>query len=166
MGLHGSNYIGTQLSSVGQRTFFGFDPREGKRFDTPFQETTEEEIDRSLELAARGFPMFRGSTPAVVAGFLERIAREIAQLGDQLIDQAGSESGLRREWLIGEPMINQLRFLADLAPKGSFVGACVDPALPGRKAVASVFGASNFPPAFSVAGDTASAFAATNPVVA
>ena len=182
MALHGNNFIGMQLSSAGRKTFFGFDPRRGKQLDTPFHEATEAEINRALELAAKAFPGLRESTPQVIAGFLERIASEIEQLGDQLIDQAASESGLGRERLTGERgrTVNQLRLFANLVKDGSSADARIDPALPDRKPVPRpdlrrmlipvgpvvVFGASNFPLAFSVAGgDTASAFAAKNPVV-
>lgn len=182
MALHGRNFIGMQLSSSGPKTFFGFDPRRGKQLDTPFHEATEEEIDRSLKLAAKAFVVLRESTAQVIAGFLERIAVELEQLGDLLIDQAASESGLARERLTGERgrTLNQLRMFATLVQDGSFVDARIDPALPDRKPLprpdlrrmlipigpVAVFGASNFPLAFSVAGgDTASAFAARNPVV-
>ncbi|MGH9737321.1 MAG: aldehyde dehydrogenase (NADP(+)) [Candidatus Acidiferrales bacterium] len=182
MALHGNNFIGTQLSSAGPKKFFAFDPREGKPLDTPFREATEEEINRSLELAAKAFPVFRESAPPVIAAFLERIAGEIEQLGDQLIDQAASESGLGRERLTGERgrTVNQLRFFANLVKDESFVDARIDPALPQRKPLPRpdlrrilipigpvvIFGASNFPLAFSVAGgDTASAFAARCPVI-
>jgi len=182
MVLHGRNFIGTQLSSAGSKTFFGFDPHKGKPLDTAFHEATEEEINRSLELAAQAFPVLRGSASQVIGEFLERIASEIEQLGDLLIDQAVSESGLGRERLAGERgrTVNQLRLFAKLVQDGSFVDARIDTALPDRKPVPRpdlrrmsipvgpviVFGASNFPLAFSVAGgDTASAFAAKNPVV-
>lgn len=182
MVLHGRNFIGMQLSSAGSKTFFGFDPRRGKQLDIPFHEATEGEIDRSLELAAKAFPVLRETAPQAIAGFLERIAVEIEQLGDLLIDQAASESGLGRERLTGERgrTVNQLRLFAKLVQDGSFVDARIDPALPDRKPLPRpdlrrmlipvgpvvVFGASNFPLAFSVAGgDTSSAFAARNPVV-
>ena len=182
MVLHGRNFIGMQLSSAGPKTFFGFDPRNGKPLDTPFHEATEGEIDRSLKLAAQAFPVLRESPPQVIAGFLERIADEIEQLGDLLIDQAASESGLGRERLTGERgrTVHQLRLFANLVQDGSIVEARIDPALPDRRPLPRpdlrrmlipvgpviVFGASNFPLAFSVAGgDTASAFAAKNPVV-
>src|SRR5215470_13957502 len=182
MVLHGSNFIGMQLSSAGPKTFFGFDPRRGKRLDTPFHEATKEEIDRSLELAAKAFPVFRESTPQVIAGFLERIASEIEQLGDLLIDQAASESGLGRERLTSERgrTVHQLRLFANLVRDGSHVEARIDTSLPDRKPIpkpdlrrmlipvgpVAVFGASNFPLAFSVAGgDTASALAAGCAVV-
>jgi 2,5-dioxopentanoate dehydrogenase len=180
--LHGRNFLGSQLSSAGSTTFFGFDPRAGSQLDTPFHEATEDEIGQALRLAAQAFPILRQSTPQVIAGFLQRIAVEIEQLGDRLIDQAARESGLGRDRLIAERgrTINQLCLFAGLVQDGSFLDARIDPALPDRKPLPRpdlrrmliplgpvvVFGASNFPLAFSVAGgDTASAFAAKNPVV-
>ena len=182
MGLHGKNFVGNQLSGLGRKTFFGFNPRTGKQLDTAFYEATEEEINRSLDLAARAFPILREATPQVIAGFLETIAAEIEALGNQLIEQAAAETGLGSDRLTGERgrTVNQLRMFANLVKEGSFVDARIDPALPDRKPLPRpdlrrmlipigpvvVFGASNFPLAFSVAGgDTASAFAAKNPVV-
>ena len=182
MALHGKNFVGTQLSAAGEKMFFGFDPRGGKQLAVPFHEATENEINRSVELAARAFPVLRESTPQVIAGLLEAIAAEIESLGDLLIDQAMLESGLGCQRLTAERgrTVGQLRLFAGLVKDGSFVDARIDPALPERKPLPRpdlrrmlipigpviVFGASNFPLAFSVAGgDTASALAAKNPVV-
>src|SRR5689334_21081933 len=99
MVLHGRNFIGTELSAAGQKTFFGFDPKAGNRLETPFHEATEKEIHRALELAAKAFPVLRESTPQVIAGFLEGIAKEIEALGDPLIGQAVRKSGLGRDRL-------------------------------------------------------------------
>jgi len=182
MNLHGKNFVGGQLSGLGQKAFFGYDPRAGRQLDTPFHEATEEEINRAMELAAQAFLVYRESSPATVAGFLETIAAEIEALGEQLIDQADTETGLGKDRLTSERgrTVNQLRMFAGLVKEGSFVDARIDPALPDRKPVPRpdlrrmlipvgpvvVFGAGNFPLAYSVAGgDTASALAAKNPVV-
>jgi NADP-dependent aldehyde dehydrogenase len=182
MNLHGKNFIGGELSGLGQKTFFGYDPRAGRQLDTPFHEATEEELNRSMELAAQAFPVFRESPPPTVVGFLEAIAAEIEALGEQLIDQAATETGLGKDRLTSERgrTVNQLRLFASLVKEGSFVDARIDPALPDRRPVprpdlrrmlipvgpVAVFGAGNFPLAYSVAGgDTASALAAKNPVV-
>jgi NADP-dependent aldehyde dehydrogenase len=182
MTLHGKNFIGTQLSARGKKTFYGHDPRAGKQLETAFHEATLEEIDDALNLATDATPALRAASAETIAGFLENIATEIEALGDPLIDQAVTESGLGRDRLTGERgrTVNQLRLFANLVKEGSFVDARIDPALPDRKPLprpdlrrmlipvgpAVVFGASNFPLAFSVAGgDTASAFAAKNPVV-
>ena len=133
-----------------------------------------------MNLAADAAPALRESSAETIAGFLENIAAEIEAIGDPLIDQAMSESGLGRDRLSGERgrTVNQLRLFANLVKEGSFVDARIDPALPDRKPLPRpdlrrmlipigpvvVFGASNFPLAFSVAGgDTASALAAKNP---
>jgi acyl-CoA reductase-like NAD-dependent aldehyde dehydrogenase len=79
MSLHGKNFIGTELSALGTKTFFGFDPRAGKQLETSFCEATEEEIDRSLQLAAQAFPVLRESSATVISGFLEAIASEIVR---------------------------------------------------------------------------------------
>ena len=182
MAFHGKNFIGGQLSASGPKVFCGFDPRAGKQLETPFYPATAEEIDRALELAAEAFPILRQQSAETIARFLEAIAAEIEGLGDRLIAQASAESGLGRDRLTGERgrTVNQLRLFAGVVREGSFVNARIDPGLPDRKPVARpdlrrmliplgpvvVFGASNFPLAFSVAGgDTASAFAAKNPVI-
>ncbi len=116
------------------------------------------------------------------ADFLDRIAEEILALGDALIERCGLESGLPPGRLTGERgrTMNQLRLFAEVLREGSWVEARIDPALPDRTPIprpdlrrmliplgpVAVFGASNFPLAFSVAGgDTASALAAGCPVV-
>jgi NADP-dependent aldehyde dehydrogenase len=182
MALHGKNFIGSKLSAVGQKTFHGFNPRTGQQLSTAFHQATEDEIDQALNLAADAFPAFRESSPETVAAFLEAIAQGIEALGDQLIEQTASETGLGRDRLVSERgrTMNQLRIFASLVREGSFVDARIDTALPDRKPIPRpdlrrmliplgpvvVFGASNFPLAYSVAGgDTASAFAAKNPVI-
>jgi 2,5-dioxopentanoate dehydrogenase len=182
MTLHGKNFVGAQLSARGQKTFFGHDPRAGKQLERAFHEATLEEIDEAISLAADAAPVLRASSAETIAGFLENIAGEIEALGDSLIEQAATESGLGRDRLTGERgrTVGQLRLFAALVKDGSFVDARIDSALPDRKPLPRpdlrrmlipvgpvvVFGASNFPLAFSVAGgDTASAFAAKNPVI-
>src|ERR1700688_3907953 len=120
--------------------------------------------------------------PEVLATFLERIGDGIMAVGDRLISTCAEETALSADRLIGERarMVNQLRMFAGLVREGSWIDARIDTALPDRKPVPkpdlrrmllplgpiAVFGASNFPLAFSVAGvDTASALAAGCPVV-
>jgi alpha-ketoglutaric semialdehyde dehydrogenase len=182
MSFHGKNFIGSRLSGLGTRTFFGFNPRAGQQLDTAFHEATEAEINLALDLAHAAFPVLREVASETIVAFLEAIAANIEALGDQLINQAALESGLGRDRLTGERgrTVGQLRLFASLVKDGSFVDARIDTPLPDRKPLPRpdlrrmlmpvgpvvVFGASNFPLAFSVAGgDTASAFAARNPVV-
>jgi len=182
MALHGKNFIGAQLSALGAKTFHGYDPRAGKQLEIAFHQANDEEIDRALNLASDAASVLREQSADAVANFLDEIAKQIETLGDALIEQAMTESGLGRDRLAGERgrTVNQLRMFAGVVREGSFVDARVDTALPDRKPLprpdlrrmliplgpVAVFGASNFPLAFSVAGgDTASAFAAKNPVV-
>src|SRR5690606_4542245 len=116
-------------------------------------------------------------SPAERAAFLRAIAEEILALDSILLARAGSETGLPEGRLTGERgrTVGQLRLFAEVLEEGSWVGARIDTALPDRAPLprpdlrrmlvpigpVAVFGASNFPLAFSVAGgDTASALAA------
>src|SRR4030088_950586 len=125
---------------------------------------------------------FRAPGAKERATFLRRIAEQIEMLGDELIQVCHEESKLTVDRLRGERVrtINQLVMFADLIEEGSWVDARIDTAQPERKPIpkpdlrrmliplgpVAVFGASNFPLAFSVAGgDTASAFSAGCPVV-
>src|SRR5205807_1833125 len=116
------------------------------------------------------------------AELLRQIAADIEALGNDLIECTALETALSQDRLRGElaRTSNQLRLFASVAEEGSWVGARIDRADPGRKPApkpdlrsmlrplgpVAVFGASNFPLTFSVAGgDTASALAAGNPVV-
>src|SRR5262245_52179627 len=135
MGLHGKNFIGAELSAAGQKTFYGFDPRAGKSLDTPFHQGTSEEIDQALSLASDAFSILREASAETIAGFLENIAIEIEALGDELIQQAGAEAGLKASRVKGERIrtTDQLRMFASLVKEGSFVDARIDTALPDLK---------------------------------
>lgn len=182
MALHGKNLIAGKESSLGSKQIFAFDPGKGQSLPTPYIEATDAEIDSAMNAAADAFIALRNSTADTIASFLETIANEIEALGDELIETASQESGLPVPRLTGERArtTGQLRLFASVVKEGSFVDARIDTALPDRKPLPRpdlrrmlipigpvvVFGASNFPLAFSVAGgDTASGLAAKNPVV-
>ena len=183
MNLHGLNLIaGTRLEPHG-RSFRAHNPRESQPLDPLFHEANPADADRALHHADDAFQMYRRSSGPQRADFLEIIAEEIEQLGDLLLDRAHRETGLPLDRLTGERgrTANQLRLFASVAREGSWCDARIDTALPQRQPVPKpdlrrmllplgpviVFGASNFPLAFSVAGgDTASAFAAGCPVIA
>ena len=135
-----------------------------------------------MQLADSAFPVYRGLSAEQRAAFLERIADEIVALGDALLERANQETALPLARLTGERgrTVNQLKMFAALVREGSWVDARIDRAQPDRQPLpkpdlrrmliplgpVAVFGASNFPFAFSVAGgDTASALAAGCPVV-
>jgi alpha-ketoglutaric semialdehyde dehydrogenase len=180
--MHGKNLVGSEPSSSGEKTFRAYDPRAGEAVGPTFHEATEREIEQAGELAASAAVKMRKLSAEQIAEFLMAIGEEISAIGDPLIARAAQETGLDETRLIGERgrTLNQIKMFADIVKEGSWVDARIDPALPDRKPLprpdlrrmlepigpVAVFGASNFPLAFSVAGgDTISAFAARNPVI-
>lgn len=175
------NLIGYTYTG-GKKTFKAIDPSSGNELPGDFHIASDEDIDKALELADRAFGVYRYIDKKTKANFLRCIAQEINAIGDELIERAMAESGLPQGRLQGERgrTTGQLNLFADLVEEGSWVEAVIDNALPDRQPApradirkmlvpvgpAMVFGASNFPLAFSVAGgDTASALAAGCPVV-
>lgn len=140
------------------------------------------DVDRACALAEAAFDTYRAADYELRAQFLEAIAEQILAIGDRLIEAATCESGLPRLRIEGERgrTIGQLRLFADVVRAGDWLQVRIDPAQPDRAPLprpdirlrmiplgpVAVFGASNFPLAFSTAGgDTASALAAGCPVV-
>jgi NADP-dependent aldehyde dehydrogenase len=140
------------------------------------------DVAAACAAAAAAFDTYRATDRETRAAFLERIADEIVAIGDSLIEAYIAESGLPRGRGEGERgrTVGQLRLFADVVRKGQWQQLRIDPALPDRAPLprpdlrlrmipvgpVAVFGASNFPLAFSTAGgDTASALAAGCPVV-
>lgn len=140
------------------------------------------EVDQAAKLAWSAFDQFRETSLEERATFLEAVAEQILALGDALTDRGVAETGLPRARLEGERgrTVNQLRLFAGVVRSGNWLDVRIDTAMPEREPLprsdlrlryiplgpVAVFGASNFPLAFSVAGgDTASAFAAGCPVV-
>jgi len=182
MELHGKNIIGGRLCAGGTRSFAAVNPETNERLEPVFTEATETEVGRALELAAAAFVEYRRKTPEERAAFLDAIGAEIMALGDELIKRANAETALPHARLMAERTrtIGQFGLFAKLIREGSWVDARIERAQPGRKPApkpdlrrmlapigpVAVFGASNFPLAYSVAGgDTAAALAAGNPVV-
>jgi NADP-dependent aldehyde dehydrogenase len=182
MVIQGKNIIGFAHSAIGEKTFHGFNPRAGATLEPAFFEAAPDEVESALELAAKAAVTLRALSAEKRAEFLQAVREEILALGDTLVERAAEESGLDTARLQGERdrTTNQLKLFADIVKEGSWVDARLDTALPERKPLprpdirrmlrpigpVAVFGASNFPLAFSVAGgDTAAAWAAGNPVV-
>ena len=182
MSLHGKSLVAGALRPAGPATFSAYNPLLGIAFKPAFEEAADPLVEEALHAAQLALAGFRRSTPERRAVFLEAIATEILGLGDTLLERAHQETGLPLERLTGERgrTVGQLRLFAQLLREGSWCDARVDTALPERTPLprpdlrrvlvpigpVAVFGASNFPLAFSVAGgDTASALAAGCPVV-
>lgn len=145
-------------------------------------EKSQVNISAVMDSAEAAFAAYRNTAPIKRAEFLERIADEIAAIGDPLILTASEETNLPAPRLMGERArtIMQLRAFATMLREGSWVDAAIDTAIPDRTPMPKpdirkmvvplgpvvVFGASNFPFAYSTAGgDTASALAAGCPVI-
>lgn len=182
MKLHGKNIIAGAGSATGDTTFEGMNPATQQPLPGRFYMASSAEIDQALEAAQTAFSVYRNTSPQHRATFLRNIGEQIIALGPALIERTMAESGLPQARLEGERSrtVGQLNKFADTLLEGSWVQARIDPALPERQPLprpdirsmylpigpVAVFGASNFPLAFSVAGgDTAAALAAGCPVV-
>jgi NADP-dependent aldehyde dehydrogenase len=182
MTITGEMLIGASAHRGSEGEFRAVDPASGETLEPAFGGGGAAEVDRACALAWAAFDAFRESGLEQRATFLEAVAQNILDIGDDLITRAMAESGLPRARLEGERgrTVGQLRLFAQVVREGSWIEARIDPAMPARAPLprpdirqrhiplgpVAVFGASNFPLAFSVAGgDTASAFAAGCPVV-
>lgn len=175
----GGQIIGYDLSKEGSRTFQPYDPALQETIPEVFTDATAGEVDAAAGKAAVAYKIYGKLPGKNKATFLDAIAAKIEEAGDELINAAQRETGLPSGRLTGERgrTVNQLRLFARLLEDGSWVNARIDKADPDKQlpdlrqmqvplGIAGVFGASNFPLAFSVAGgDTASALAAGCPVV-
>jgi alpha-ketoglutaric semialdehyde dehydrogenase len=145
-------------------------------------DSEQPDVAAATAAAAEAFAAYRATTPEERSAFLEAVAAEIESDKDAIISEAVRESGLPEGRITGEVgrTTGQLRMFAGVVRQGDHLGVRIDPALPDRTPLpradirqrmvplgpVAVFGASNFPLAFSTAGgDTASALAAGCPVV-
>ncbi|PQJ22789.1 aldehyde dehydrogenase (NADP(+)) [Tenacibaculum sp. SG-28] len=178
----GENYIGFQKSSNGTITFKTHNPATKVDNTTIFYEACDQEIEDALSLAQKAFPFYKETSAKQRANFLRTIAEEIENLGETLINMYCNETGLSKNRAHGEKArtLLQLRLFADVVEEYSWIEACIETSIPERKPIPKpdirkmnipigpvvVFGASNFPLAYSTAGgDTASALAAGCPVI-
>lgn len=180
MTLSGSSIVGFSRSSRGN-SFHAVNPATGQKLDPSFAAATSADVDRAAKLAAEAFESTVKMSGAQKGDLLRRIAANLEARGEAIVERAHLETALPVARLRGELVrtTGQLRMFAALVEEGSWVGARIDYADRDRKppkpdlrsmlrpiGPVAVFGASNFPLAFSVAGgDTASALAAGCPVV-
>lgn len=181
MTISGELFIGGKRVRKAE-TFPAYNPSTGETIAPAFSAAGRDEVDQACALAWEAFHSYRELDAELRAKFLETAADQIMALGDELLERAHAESGLPLARLTGERgrTCNQLKLFADEVRKGGWMGLRIDPAMPDRKPLPRsdlrmrkiplgpvvVFGASNFPLAFSVAGgDTAAALAAGCPVI-
>jgi len=178
----GKNYIGNNLSGKGDVKFTTLNPKLNTENPSTFVEATTEEVDMAAELAWNAFKTYRKIPGKQRAAFLNAIADHILELDEELVERYTSETGLPEGRAKGERgrTVFQLRSFAELVAQDDWRENTFDAAEPDRKPIpkvdlrktlipmgpVAVFGASNFPLAYSTAGgDTASALAAGCPVI-
>lgn len=180
--LSGVSLVAGGMSQQRGTEFRGVNPANGERLQPSYYSATRGDIDRAADRADSAFAVFANLSGRDRAALLCRIADGLASRAKIIVERANRESGLPLARLEGEMgrTTGQLKLFAEVLEEGSWVGARIDEADTSRKPPRSdirsmwrplgpvaVFGASNFPLAFSVAGgDTASALAAGNPVIA
>ncbi len=183
MQISGELIVGSGIVRGTGDKFRALNPATGQSMEPEFSGASADQIAKACELATQAFDSYRLTSLEARASFLEAIAQSILDLGDELIERTVAESGLPRPRIEGERgrTVGQLRLFATVVRQGLWLSPILDSALPDRTPLprpdlrlrkiplgpVAVFGASNFPLAFSVAGgDTASALAAGCPVVA
>ena len=181
MEIIGTTLLGSQSVAGTGKPLYGFNATTGEQLEPAFNGAGAEQVAQACKLAWQAFDSYRTLPSTRRAAFLNAITEQIMALGDTLIQRAMSESGLPQARLEGERMrtASQLKLFADMIDGKDWSDLRIDPAMPDRQppradlrlgyvplGPVAVFGASNFPLAFSVAGgDTASALAAGAPVV-
>src|ERR1700734_2326815 len=178
----GRSLIGLREGAGSAEPLYAANPTTGERLQPGFIPATAEEVDLAVRLSDEAFAIYRNVSGRDRGAFLRAIAANIESIADDVIERATQETALPKARLQREiaRTCGQLPLFAQVAEEGSWVNARIDHSDPNRKPATKpdirsmlrplgpvvVFGASNFPLAFSVAGgDTASALAAGNPVI-
>jgi NADP-dependent aldehyde dehydrogenase len=180
--IEGVQHIGFTKSRAGKAYFSTYNPLDQSNTAWQFAEATEQEIEQAVAKAKAAYPIFSGLSAGQRAVFLEGIADEMEEVKQQVINVYCQESGLPEGRANGEfgRTIGQLRKFAVQARSGRLGIPRIDTGDADRQPMRKpdlrkgglplgpvvVFGASNFPLAYSTAGgDTASALAAGCPVI-
>jgi 2,5-dioxopentanoate dehydrogenase len=183
MNLEGKSLIGGGLATSHDNVFYGVDAATNEKLPTAFCSATSADVERAVQLSHEAFGVYKHSSGAQRAAFLRAIAGGLAEAKEAIIERAHRETALPIARLEGElaRTVGQMNLFAQLVEEGSWVEARIDHGDAARQPLpkpdlrsmlrplgpVAVFGASNFPLAYSVAGgDTASALAAGCPVIA
>jgi 2,5-dioxopentanoate dehydrogenase len=180
--LTGRSIIGSKQGKGGGDLFYAANPVSGESIEPGFASGTTEDIEAAARLAHEAFSDYGRLSGREKGKLLRKIASNLEAITNAVIERAETETALPQARLEGEMArtCGQLRLFAEVVEDGSWTMARIDRADANRKPLpkpdirsmlrplgpVAVFGASNFPLAFSVAGgDTASALAAGNPVI-
>lgn len=182
MTLTGNLLIGSQEVAGSAGSMKALDPATNLEIEPAFAFGGAAEVDRAARLADEAFASYNGTVLAERAAFLERIADGLDGIASDLAQRTSLETGLPVAQLEAEAAksATQFRQFAQVVRQGRFRQAAIDRAQPDRQprprmdhrlqkialGPVAIFGASNFPISYSVAGgDTASALAAGCPVI-
>jgi len=180
--LQGSHFVAGSAEQGDGEVFFGQDAAKGGDLEPGYAEASAAQVQRACAAADAAAAPLAVSSPKVRAALLRTIGDGLNDLGDALVRRVQEETALPAARVQGERArtVMQLNQFADLIEEGSWVNACIDHADAARQPLpkpdlrrmnvalgpVAVFGASNFPLAYSVAGgDTAPALAAGCPVI-
>ena len=179
--IRGEMVIGGEFFRGAGEPFLAFDPGMQQELEPAFGTSTAEDVERACQLAERAFISYGRTSPQQRALFLEAIAVQLEAVAEPIVARAQQETGLPQARLRGElaRTCTQLRMFSRVLQDGAYLDVRIDHAMPERTpprpdirlvhqplGPVVVFGASNFPLAFSVAGgDTAAALAAGCPVI-
>jgi alpha-ketoglutaric semialdehyde dehydrogenase len=180
--LSGLSFVAGKRISRGDAFFAARDAVSGSPLEPPYIAAGIEDVNEAAMAAAQAFRTYSRTSATARAALLRAIAAGLENGSGELVARAMAETALPQSRLSGEVArtCGQLRLFSTIVEDGSWADARIDRAIPDRKPTprpdirsmlvpigpVTVFGASNFPLAFSVAGgDTASALAAGNPVI-
>ncbi|MBG6185002.1 NADP-dependent aldehyde dehydrogenase [Arthrobacter sp. CAN_A214] len=178
----GRSILAGEPTAGNAASVYAINPATNEKLEPAIALIDEDQLTTATKAAEAAFDTYRATTPTERADFLERIADNIDALGSALTERAVLETALPAGRIEGERArtVGQLRLFAAVVRQGDHVEARIDPAQPDRAPLprldirqrhialgpVAVFGASNFPLAFSTGGgDTASALAAGCPVI-
>lgn len=182
MKLTGNLLIGAHDVPATEGTMKALNPATNTLIEPDFALGGVAQVHRAATLADEAFDSYSHTSLAARAAFLESIADNLEAVRAELAARAALETGLPQAQLEGEATraATQFRQFAEVVRKGRFLQLAIDPAQPDRQprprmdhrlqkiaiGPVAIFGASNFPIAYSVAGgDTASALAAGATVI-
>lgn len=182
MSLNGNLLIGAAEVATSEGAMRALNPATNELIEPTFAFGTIGHIERAVALADEAYESYSRTSLAQRAAFLERIADGLDAVAPELAQRTSLETGLPPAQLEGEAAraANQFRQFATVVRQGRFLQATIDPAQPDREprprmdhrmqkisvGPIAIFGASNFPISYSVAGgDTASALASGSPVI-
>jgi len=182
MNLNGNLIIGSKEVVGSEKEVSAKNPSTNDALSPNYKGATSKQLEEACELASQAFQTYKNTSFDERAKFLDTIAEEIENVRETLLKITPEETGLPEARITGETgrTIGQIKMFAEFIRNSKHTDATIEEALPDRQPLprpdlrlrnvalgpVAVFGASNFPLAFSVAGgDTASALAAGCPVI-